>query len=130
MSKNNAVAICVFKRLSVDIPVGVECRHSRDPGRYHAIDGGFVNRFIREVKHQQVVLRRCTAGVMPGLGRKLKVIRRLWRAQHHAVEAVMVLEAEQLREPEAVAVERYQCGNIVSRTRDAQVSSRRHLLRL
>lgn len=52
--------------------------------------------------------------------RELKVIRRALDAQHHAVKAIVILEAEQLNETKAVPVETRDRFQLIRRTRDAQ----------
>lgn len=71
---------------------------------------------VGQVKDEQIVLRGRTAGGVSGLCRELEVVPCAPVAEHDAVEALVLAEAEEQLEAEAVDVEGEQGVDVVGRT--------------
>ena len=78
---------------------------------------------VRHVEHQQVVLARSPARLVPSLVNECQVVRGLPVAQYHRVEPVVILELREDIEPEAVTVEREVPGEIIGRADDTEMRS-------
>src|SRR6185436_14049214 len=118
--ENKAISVRILEGQAAAVPIGIEGRNRPEAGCRHAIDGGLPCRRIGQVEDQKTVGGRRPAGAMAARPGELEMPGRLRVAQHDAVEAVMVLEAVQYGEPQAVAIERQQGVDVVGRSGDAQ----------
>src|SRR5690349_1340903 len=118
--QHHPIAVRVLESEPFAVPIGVEGGNRRESGGTHALDGGLPFARVGQIEDDEIVRRRRAANGMAAGAGELEMIRRLVVAQHDAVEAVMVLEAVEHGEAEAVAIERQQGIDVVARTGDAQ----------
>ena len=118
--KNDPVAVGVFKRAAVAIPIRVEGWHRIEAGGSHPFHGFVPGCPVRQVEDEQAIpVRRPPRRMAPG-ARELQVIRRTRATQHQAVEAVVVVEPIELGHAQTVAVEAQQRLEVVGRARHSQ----------
>lgn len=115
--QDDSVAVWVLERHTLPIPVRVVGRDRLVPVRSHPCDCRFPHRPVREVEHHQIVLRRRAANRVASLSRELEVDLLARPSEHHAVEALVVLETAKDVKSQTVAVERHDLLEAVSRPR-------------
>ncbi len=95
-------------------------RHGVEAGGLHARHGGPPLGRRRDVEDRQVVLRRRGWRDVAAGGGELEVVGRAGAADHHAVEAVMVVEAGEDGQGKAGDVEGHQGVDVVGGAGDAE----------
>jgi hypothetical protein len=122
--QNYSVAVGIFERFSLDLPVRVECLDRRVAELLEPLRGLLPLGSIWNIKHQKIVLGGRSPGRMPTLSRKLEVVSRCPMTQHDTIEAVVILEFVKNFEAEAIAIEFHDCGELIGRSRHPQMSFR------
>ena len=102
--QNDPVAVWIFERFSLDVPVRIEWRDGRIAEPLKLLRGFLPLRAIGNVKHQKVVLTRRFPGMMAAFARELQVISRCLVTEHDTIEAVVILKFLEHFETEALTI--------------------------
>jgi hypothetical protein len=93
--QHDAVSVHVFKCLPIFVPIWVVGLDGFITVPAHALDGALPFRFLRYVEDQKIVLGRRLADLVIMMMRKLKVVRKAFMPEHHAVKTIVVLKRSQ-----------------------------------
>jgi hypothetical protein len=122
--QNDAVAVGIFERFSLDVPVRVERLDGWVAELLEALRGFLPLRSIGNVKHQKIVLAGRFPGGMPTLARELEVVSRSLMTEHDTIEAVVILKFIKNFEAEPVAIKFHDRRELIGGSRHPQVRCR------
>jgi len=92
------------------VPIGIIGWDTLEPGCEHPGTTGFPLVPVRKVEHQQVILGRGFADLVPTLGREFQMVGLLRMPKDDAIEAFMVMKLGEYREAEPCGIHlRYGC---------------------
>ena len=94
----DTIAIGILEGLPADVPIRVERLHELVAAADYALNSLLLFGGIGQIEHQEIVLGRRTARLVPMSVRELEVMLRARLAQHDAFETVVTLQrAEELQ---------------------------------
>jgi hypothetical protein len=101
----DTVPVRIFERTPRAVQVRIIRSDRSVPRSDHSVDRGLPFLSGRKIKHQQIFLSRRTARSVIALSRELEMVGYTRQSEHHAVEALVILEDSYLDQPHTISIE-------------------------